>query len=306
MQIYFNKIHGTGNDFVVIDDFSNELELTAEQVALICDRHFGIGADGLILVRPPARPGSIAYMHYINADGTLAEMCGNGIRCMAKYLVDKGFVTSGADGFTVDTLAGPRPIRYETDGCAKMTRATVDMGSPLFEPVAIPTTLAPTSAVAIVTNGHEVDQPAVVDSPLQTAIGEMTFTCVNMGNPHAVTFMGSEFAADPLGFDINTVGPQMESHPVFPQKANIEFATVVQEPNGVRIVMRVWERGVGETLACGTGACATAVAAAITGRAGRKATLQLLGGNLEIEWQENNHVMMTGPAVTVFEGSIEL
>ena len=154
MQLYFNKIHGTGNDFIVIDDLSNELELNSEQVAWLCDRHFGIGADGVILVRPPVRPGSIAYMHYINADGTLAEMCGNGIRCMAKYLVDKGFVTSGTAEFVADTLAGRRPIWFEKSESGKMTRATVDMGMPSFEPAAIPTTLSATVEVVIRPKGQ--------------------------------------------------------------------------------------------------------------------------------------------------------
>ncbi len=306
MQLYFNKIHGIGNDFIVIDDLSNELELDSEQVAWLCDRHFGIGADGVILVRPPIRSGSIAYMHYINADGTLAEMCGNGIRCMAKYLVDKGFVTSGAEEFVADTLAGPRPIWFETDGEGKMTRATVDMGMPAFEPTAIPTSLSATNEVVVKTNGQEVRQYAVLDSVIPTAMGELSFSCVNMGNPHAVTFLSSDFAADPMELDIKAIGPQLETHSVFPEKANIEFAAVLREPDGDRIIMRVWERGCGETLACGTGACATAVAAAITGRAGRKATVQLLGGELEIEWLENNHVMMTGPAMIVFEGTIKI
>ena len=306
MQLYFSKIHGTGNDFIVIDDLSDEIELTTEQVVYLCDRHFGVGADGVILVRPSTDSNCAAYMHYINSDGSLAEMCGNGVRCFAKFLVDKGFVRALDGQFIAGTLAGPRPIRFQTDEDDLLTVATVDMGEPSFSPESIPTTLAANAEVAIPVLGGERTESVVLDTPLVTASGEMTFTCVNMGNPHAVTFLDQAFADDSQAFDILKVAPELETLPVFPQKANIEFAAVVREAEGDRIVMRVWERGCGETLACGTGACATAVAAAITGRSSRKATVQLTGGDLGIEWLENNHVLMTGPATTVYEGTIDL
>jgi diaminopimelate epimerase len=290
-------------------------------------------------------------MHYINGDGSLAEMCGNGVRCFGKYLVDNGFVPAGSGRFIADTRAGVRPITFEVDGAGRLTLATVDMGAPSFEPLMIPTALEATGAVAhtapsVPLEGEEVDgadEPAVIEALVDTPLGAVRLTCVNMGNPHAVVFfdcLGAEvaaaFVANPHSFDISVVGPYLESHPLFPQNANIEFAAVVataataataattqahhrgpgpeSSPAAVasplagtaRIVMRVWERGCGETLACGTGACATAVAAAVTGRAGRTSTLQLLGGDLCIEWHEDNHVFMTGPAVTVYEGTIEL
>jgi diaminopimelate epimerase len=306
MQLYFSKIHGAGNDFIVIDDLSNELELSVEQVTRLCDRHYGIGADGIILVRPSLNAGCVAYMHYVNGDGSLAEMCGNGVRCFAKFLVDKGFVSAAEGHFVADTLAGQRLVRFQTDEDGLLTLATVDMGEPAFAPEAIPTTLAANAKLTLTTATGEKTELAVLDGPLATALGELSLTCVNMGNPHAVIFLDQSFAADPVSLDIQAIGSQLETDAVFPQKANIEFAAVVREPKGDRIVMRVWERGCGETLACGTGACATAVAAAVTERAGRKSTLQLPGGDLGIEWLENNHVLMTGPAVTVFEGTIEI
>jgi diaminopimelate epimerase len=298
----FVKLQGLGNDFVFIDDLSLEIDFTKEQVQRICDRHFGVGADGVILVRPSQNPDCTAYMHYINADGTLAQMCGNGVRCFAKYLVDRGFVNAADGGFSADTLAGERHIDFEVDSDAKLVNATVDMGAPILDPTDVPVQVSPNSSYK--------DEPVAVDVALDCPWGDFKFTFVSMGNPHAVTFIDNfdnlpdELFKDPTEkslatFDVDKVGSFFESHKVFPEKSNIEFATV--EGDGIH--MRVYERGCAETLACGTGACATNVAAALTGRAGRANSLHLLGGRLFIDWSENDHVLMTGPAKQSFEGT---
>ncbi len=307
MDLDFVKLHGLGNDFVFVDDFSRDITLSTEQVSLLCDRHFGIGADGVILVRPSERSECAAYMHYINSDGTLAQMCGNGVRCFAKYLVDRGFVQASDGQFVADTLAGPKPIRFTVDENDKMTAATVDMGHPILEPAEVPVN-AP--ANGSIDDGRTFAQ----DFEISSSWGTFAFTCVSMGNPHAICFiddfekLSDELFADPADkqlstLDLNKIGAYYESHEVFPEKTNVEFAHVVSE--GV-IEMRVFERGCGETLACGTGACATNVAAALTGRSSRENDLRLRGGVLHIAWDENDHVMMTGPAVESFQGSVEV
>ncbi|MDR2108386.1 MAG: diaminopimelate epimerase [Coriobacteriales bacterium] len=298
MQLDFIKMHGAGNDFIMVDDLSSGLELTAEQVARLCDRHFGIGADGVILVRPSQHASCAAYMHYLNADGSLAEMCGNGVRCFAKFLVDGGYVAANLEGgragsFIADTLAGRRTISFRTDADGKLSEATVDMGQPLLAPEQIPTTLSANSA-----------RGAVLEQDVPTPFGDLALSCVNMGNPHAVIF-SEEFAANPAGFALEGVGAWLEQRrELFPEKVNAEFAALTGPE---RLTMRVFERGVGETLACGTGACATAVAGVLTGRCGRRVEIALPGGVLQIYWREkDDHVLMTGPATTVFEGTIVL
>ncbi len=307
MELEFVKLHGLGNDFVFVDDFSREIELSQEQVALLCDRHFGIGGDGVILVRPSERPECAAYMHYINSDGTLAQMCGNGVRCFAKYLVDRGFVQAGEGQFVADTLAGPKPISFETDATDKMTTATVDMGHPILDPSDVPVSL-PANAQS--DTGVQYTREQGIESPW----GTFKFTCVSMGNPHAICFIDDfEALSDDLfadasdkrlaTLDLTKIGAYYESHEVFPEKTNVEFAYI--KAPGV-IEMRVFERGCGETLACGTGACATNVAAALTGRSGRENDLELRGGTLHITWTESDHIMMCGPATQSFEGTIEI
>lgn len=307
MELEFVKLHGLGNDFVFVDDFSREIELSKEQVALLCDRHFGIGGDGVILVRPSERSECAAYMHYINSDGTLAQMCGNGVRCFAKYLVDRGFVPATDGQFVADTLAGPKPISFEVDDDEKMTKATVDMGHPILEPQSVPVALSANAT-------SDAGVPFVSNSDIDSPWGAFSFTCVSMGNPHAITFIDDfnslpdELFADPADKQLSTlnlskVGAYFESHETFPEKTNVEFAHIAAD--GV-IEMRVFERGCGETLACGTGACATNVAAALTGRASRENDLVLRGGTLHILWDENDHVMMTGPAAEAFEGTVVL
>lgn len=306
MELHFSKLHGLGNDFVFIDDLSNEIELSSEQVSWLCDRHFGIGADGVILVRPSDRDDCVAYMHYINADGSLAQMCGNGVRCFAKYLVDRAFVSSEEGSLTAETLAGPRHIVFSTDDDGKMTVARVDMGLPILDPCEIPCSLE--------ANGRfQEDLSFVGNAEIDSPWGAFAFTCVSMGNPHAVCFLDDlEALPDSLflsgkprsldTFKIDEIGAFFEAHAAFPEKTNVEFAVVEDD----HIRMRVFERGCGETMACGTGACATLVSAVLTQRSERTNTVELNGGSLSIEWAESGHVMMTGPAVESFEGTVLL
>lgn len=306
MEIAFEKLHGLGNDFVFIDDRSRTLDLTDDQVRWLCDRHKGIGADGVILVRPSDRPDCDGYMHYINADGTLAQMCGNGVRCFAKYLVDHGIVDASKGELVAETLAGPRPIRFEVDGAGRLAVATVAMGQPILDPALVPVGAAPDA------EGPE-GQPYVGSLTLDSPYGPFTFACVSMGNPHAICFVDDWEAlpdalfSDPADkrlatFDVPRVGAFFEAHEAFPEKTNVEFASVGSDG----IDMRVYERGCGETQACGTGACATAVAGALTGRTPREADVNLLGGTLHIAWGPDGIVSMTGPAALSFCGTVEL
>jgi diaminopimelate epimerase len=273
----FTKMHGLGNDFVMVDCVLESLdEATLPELARrVCDRHFGVGGDGLIL----ALPSQVAdfRMRLINADGSEAEHCGNGIRCMAKLVYDHGHTR--ADRITVETIGRINVLDlHVSDGRVRSVR--VDMGKPELRRGAIPM-IGPEDGQAI-------------SEPLQVGDRTLEFTCVSMGNPHAVTFVD-----DVADFPVTTLGPLAEHHEAFPRRANIEFIQVLGRRE---LKMRVWERGAGETLACGTGACASLVAAALTDRADREAIVHLPGGDLTIEWAESGHVFMTGPAVTVFEG----
>lgn len=287
MELSFVKMHGLGNDFVVIDDRAEDIDLSPEAIAWFCDRHFGIGADGLILVRPSTTPDADYYMAYFNGDGSVAEMCGNGVRCFAKYVVDHGLVPPDRDEMTVETLGGLKPIKLTRAYDGTLYLSTVDMGEPKLLPAEIPTEL-----------GCEAPEDPVVACALETSVGTFDVTCVSMGNPHCVLWVDDVDSAD-----VETIGPVIENHPVFPAKTNVEFAQVVGDDH---IKLRVWERGCGETLACGTGACATLVAASLTVRVGREATVELPGGDLAIRWAEDNHVYMTGPAVEVFSGTMPI
>jgi len=279
MDLHFTKMHGAGNDFIVIEDLDEDWEFDELAVQVFCDRHFGIGADGMILVRAATDPAADFYMLYINADGSVAEMCGNGIRCFARYLVDNDLVTG--DAIAVQTLGGIRNIEVLRDEYGEFEAARVDMGAPVLAAADIPTTLP---------------GDPVIDRTVTTALGDVAVTCVSMGNPHAIIWVDDADTAPVL-----TMGPLVETSPAFPKKTNVEFAEVIDSEN---IRLRVWERGVGETLACGTGACATLVAAALTGRTGRSASIELPGGELEIEWTADDHVLMTGPAEITFEGFV--
>lgn len=306
MTVSFKKMNGLGNDFVLIDDMDELIDLTPTQVALICDRHFGIGGDGIILVRPPKHDDCLAYMHYINSDGTLAQMCGNGVRCFSKFLVDGKYVDEVTDSFIVDTLAGPRPISFTRNADGSMKNATVGMGRPVFEPERIPVDC---ETDAVTPDGTPYVRALCIDSPW----GQLSFTCLSMGNPHAVCFVNDWNALPDDAFagaahksldtlDLARVGAFFEQHPVFPEKANIEFAEKI--PEGIR--MRVYERGCAETLACGTGACAVNVAAALTQDMQRGNDVHLLGGVLHIDWLDDGTVIMTGPASCSFEGTVDL
>ena len=305
MHLDFIKLNGLGNDFVFIEDSDSSIELSAEQVSRICDRRFGVGADGVILVRPSTRPECAGYMHYINSDGTLAQMCGNGVRCFAKFLVDTGMVDGSSGELVVDTLSGPKPIAFDLDDQEKLASATVDMGAPVLEPAAVPVALEANAAT-------DEGTPYVREAPLESPWGTFRFTCVSMGNPHAVCFVESWDELPETAFleperslaslNVDLIGEFFESHEAFPEKSNIEFAEILEDG----IAMRVFERGCRETLACGTGACATSVAATLTGRAGRENAVSLPGGELLIFWREDGHVMMTGPAAESFRGTVTI
>ena len=261
----FLKMQGIGNDFVVVDGFQfPELPDPAGLARAICDRHFGVGADGLIWM--VASDCADARMRIFNRDGSEPEMCGNGIRCAAKFLRDAGLAR---EKMKIETLAGVLTVQMRGDEC------TVDMGCPCMEPEKIP--------VAAESNRVTVDVGGT----------KIRFFCVSMGNPHAVTF---DLYPDDEQFA--RLGPALEKHPIFPAKANIEFCRV----RDGEIDVRVWERGDGPTLACGTGACATLTAAASQGLTGRESQVHLPGGALSIRWAENDHLFMTGPAKTVFSG----
>lgn len=278
MEIEFTKYHGLGNDFILIDNRADTQPIiTSEQAVQLCDRHFGIGADGVIFALP-GEDGTDYTMRIFNSDGSEPEMCGNGIRCLAQFIAD----LEGADAkpeYRIHTLAGVIIPKIEGEG-----KVRVDMGMPQLLAAQIPTTLA------------EPEQKAIA-VPIQVAGQSWEVTCVSMGNPHCITFV-EDVAAIPL----EVIGPQFEHHPAFPQRTNTEFIQVVR-PDYVK--MRVWERGAGVTLACGTGACAAVVAGVLTDKSDRKATVELPGGCLEIEWaQQDQRVYMTGPAQRVFRGKV--
>jgi diaminopimelate epimerase len=276
-NLSFRKYHGLGNDFVLVDNRQQSQPLiTPEQALQICDRRFGVGADGVIFLLPPEH-GSDHTMRIYNSDGSEPEMCGNGIRCLAQFLQDLG-VDPRADGsYPIHTLAGEIVPRLGNDGLI-----TVDMGLPRLLAAEIPTTLVA---------GSE----KVIEQPLQVDGQTWSVTCVSMGNPHCVMFV-----PDVSPFNLAEIGPHFEHHPVFPQRTNTEFVQVI---NRQHLKMRVWERGAGETLACGTGACAVLVAAVLTGRSESEATVALPGGNLIIRWdRESQKVWMSGSAQFVFSG----
>lgn len=272
----FTKMNGLGNDFIIVYGEQELPKDVAERAIAMCDRFFGIGADGLVYILPSTRADFM--MRIINSDGTEAEQCGNAIRCVSKFVADHGYV-SGKE-LTIETIgAGVQQVQLnKKDGLVETVR--VDMGKPILDGVAVPTTI-------------EADQ--VVDYPIEIDGRTFRFTAVSMGNPHCVIYVD-----DAINFDLTEWGPKLEVHPLFPRKINVEFATV-QSPDYVD--MRVWERGAGPTLACGTGACATLVASVLNNKTERAATISLAGGNLFIEWDANDgHVYMTGPAEAVFEG----
>ena len=273
----FTKMHGAGNDYVYIDCFREKTPADPAALAVaISNRHTGVGGDGLILIQPSDRAD--ARMRMFNADGSESEMCGNGIRCVAKYVRDHGICER--DRLTIETGAGILTLDLELRG-GKVERVRVDMGRPILEAARIPTLLA--------------GSPAVIEAPLVIEDREYRATCVSMGNPHCVIFVDRADDRAVLGD-----GPKIERDPRFPARVNVEF---VERISDTELRQRTWERGSGETLACGTGASAVCVAGVLTGRSQRRVTIHLLGGDLELHWNEaDDHVYMTGPAVEVFQG----
>jgi diaminopimelate epimerase len=278
----FSKWHGAGNDFVIVNGFKEKvagLDLAAAG-RLVCDRHFGVGADGLVFVLPS--DSADFRMQIINSDGSEAEMCGNATRCVARYVYEQGLTDKTK--VTLETLAGPiRPELVFADG--KVSGVRVDMGKPRFKRGEIPMS-GPAGDGA-------VNVPVTVDGRTYYGIG------VNMGNPHFVIFLDE----DVRKVELPVTGPKIETDALFPRKTNVEFANVLSRGE---LRMRVWERGAGVTLACGTGTCATVVAGALSGRCDRTALVHLDGGDLTIEWAEDDRVFMTGPAVEVFRGQFLL
>ena len=282
MQIEFTKYQGLGNDFVLIDNRDQSIpKLTPEQSMRLCDRHFGIGGDGVIFVLP-GQEGSDYTMRIYNSDGSEPEMCGNGIRCMARFIADlEQRNISEPLTYKIHTLAGLIKPQLLPDG-----QVRVDMGLPRMQASEIPTTLSG-------------QQQRVINLPLDVEGQSWDVTCISMGNPHCITFV-----MDADAIDLNELGPKFEYHPAFPQRINTEFIEVMAPD---RLKMRVWERGAGITLACGTGACASLVAAVLNQKCDRKATIELPGGPLEIEWPSDESVVfMTGPATRVFQGKAEV
>lgn len=277
-EMRFTKMEGLGNDYIYVDCMAGEPASDWENLSIrMSDRHFGVGADGIILIMPSKV--SDFRMRMFNADGSEGKMCGNGSRCVAKYVYDNGLTRKTE--VTLETLAGIKVLKMHLGADGKVDTVTVDMGEPILTAAEVPALSA---------------SERMVEENLPTAKhGDFAVTAVSMGNPHGVIFVDEITDELVLG-----AGPELERHSAFPDRANIEFVKVI---DGETVQMRVWERGSGETLACGTGACATAVAAALTGRTNRKVTVKLIGGDLSIEWNEkDNHVYMTGPARTVFTG----
>ncbi|MHB8899432.1 MAG: diaminopimelate epimerase [Thermoguttaceae bacterium] len=271
----FTKMHGAGNDYVYVDCFHETVPADlADTARRISDRHFGVGGDGLVLICPSDTAD--ARMRMFNADGSEAEMCGNAVRCVAKYVYEHGIAPK--DSLRIETGAGVLTLELTVES-GRVDRVQVDMGRPILEGERIPTTWS----------GSEV-----VDQPLLVEGREFRVTCVSMGNPHCVTYV--EALSDEL---VLGVGPRIEPDPHFPRRVNVEFVEVLS-PREIR--MRVWERGSGETLACGTGASAACVAGVLSGRGERQITAHLTGGDLQLNWAENGHLYMTGPATEVFSG----
>ena len=281
----FTKMHGAGNDYLYIDardhdDFSTDWSQLSRSMS---DRHFGVGSDGIILIED----SGIAdlKMRMFNADGSESEMCGNGIRCFAKYAIDRGLATPGADGIEVETLAGIRTVVPIYDGY-RITGARVAMGEPLLEPGDVPVILDPASGYP---KGPVTGYPLAVDSL------ELSLSFVSMGNPHAITFIDQPVG----GFPLHTIGPMVEHHSIFPNRVNFETVNITG-PGAM--TARVWERGSGETMACGTGACAIAVAARLLGIADGRVDITLPGGTLSIDWDGEGEVYLEGPAEEIFSG----
>ena len=308
MRINFTKMQGCGNDYVYIDG-GKELvpqDKKSELAKKVSDRHFGIGSDGLIFINPVADEDIDFEMEMYNADGSRSEMCGNGMRCVAKYVYDKRLTDKKK--LTIISAGKKKYIDLTIDDNNFVSSVKVDMGAPILEPAMVPVTLKGTplkslDISAISTANLSGTENAVIDQPITVKGKEWHITCVSMGNPHAVVFLPDD--VDLATFDIESVGPYFENHEVFPNRTNTEFVKIDDKNN---VHMRVWERGTGETLACGTGCCATTVACILNGHTDNTVAVHVLGGDITCSWDGvlSSPVIMEGPATTVFEGSIEL
>lgn len=290
----FTKMHGCGNDYVYINGFEEKVENKSEVAIKVSDRHFGIGGDGAIFINPSDKADFEMEMY--NADGTRAEMCGNGIRCVAKYVYDKGLTNKTS--LSIESFGKIKYIDLTIED-GKVSMVKVNMGNPELRAAQIPVNPALLAdAVEDVTKDADSEE-MVINRTITVDGTEYHMTAVSMGNPHAVMFVD-----DVADFPLEKIGPAFEHHPCFPKRVNAEFVKIIDRKN---VEMRVWERGTGETLACGTGCCATVVACILNGLTDLEVTVKLLGGSLTIQWdREANLVYMTGPATTVFEGEIDL
>ncbi len=278
----FTKMQGCGNDYVYINGAVEQIaiEKKPDVVSFLSDRHFGVGGDGAIFINP--HPDADFEMEMYNADGSRSEMCGNGIRCVAKYVYDKGL--TDRKNISIISAGKLKYLELTTDENDKVVQVKVNMGAPILEPKQVP----------VLAEGD-----MAVNVPIQVQGKEYVMTCVSMGNPHAVLFV-----EDVLKLELEKIGPDFENHERFPRRTNTEFVQIVDESH---VKMRVWERGTGETLACGTGCCATAVACVLNGLTKEEVEVEVLGGKIQIKWDRvENLVYMTGPAKIVFEGEIDI
>jgi diaminopimelate epimerase len=275
MSITYTKMHGLGNDYLFIESAKNQIADLAELSRRMSHRHLGAGADGIILIMPPAQAGDFR-MRIFNADGSEAQTCGNGIRCFAKYVFERG-LTKKTD-FVIETGGGPNRVQLRVAG-SRVETVRSNMGRPRFERGEIPMMGPP---------------GRVIEEPLEVEGTAYAITCANVGNPHAVIFVD-----DATKVDLPAIGPKIERHPKFPERTNVEFVNVLDREN---IVMRIWERGSGVTMASGSGSCGAALASMLTGRTGRKVSVHLMYGALAIEWAEDGNVYQEGPATEVYSG----
>lgn len=298
MKINFTKMQGCGNDYVYIDGGSEKIsqEKKSELAVKVSDRHFGIGSDGLIFINPVEDPDIDFEMEMYNADGSRSEMCGNGIRCVAKFVYDKALTDKKK--LTIVSAGKKKYIDLTVDENNLVSSVKVDMGAPILEAPEVPVSVPASS----ITTSPEYGT-IVIDAPIEVAGRQWHMTCVSMGNPHAVVILPEDMDLDT--FDIEHFGPMFENHEYFPRRVNTEFVKIDDKNN---VHMRVWERGTGETLACGTGCCATVTACILNGLTDKKVTVHVLGGDIICSWDgsKDSPVIMEGPATTVFEGSIEV
>ena len=302
----FTKMHGCGNDYVYVDGGKENVpsEKKSQVAQMVSDRHFGIGSDGIIFINPVADDDIDFEMEMYNADGSRSEMCGNGIRCVAKYVYDKKLTDK--TNLTIISAGKKKYIDLTIGSDGLVETVKVDMGAPILDSASVPVSVSD----ELLSNDNKKYEALskeygrlTVDVPIEVAGKTWHMTCVSMGNPHCVVFLPE--SEDLANFDIEAVGPLFENHKVFPNRTNTEFVKIDDKNN---VHMRVWERGTGETLACGTGCCATTVACILNGLTDTEVTVHVLGGDIKCSWDKNaeSPVIMEGPATTVFEGEIEI